>query len=99
MTVAFPRGFRASGVAAGLKSKGGKDVALVVNDGPGAAAAGVFTGNRVKAAPALWSEQVLPAGRARPVVLNSGGATARTGPGGFQDPHATAAKAAPLPAV
>ena len=96
MTVTSPLGFRAAGVAAGLKSKGGKDVALVVNDGPAAAAAGVFTGNRVKAAPVLWSERVLRGGRVRAVVLNSGGANACTGPGGFQDTHATAEKVASL---
>jgi len=83
-------GFRAAGVAAGLKSSGGADVALVVNDGPGTAAAGVFTANRVKAAPVLWSEQVLASGALRAVVLNSGGANACTGPAGFQDTHATA---------
>ena len=53
-----PTGFRAAGVAAGLKASGLLDVALVVNDGPARAAAGVFTGNRVKAAPVLWSQQV-----------------------------------------
>ncbi len=90
MTVTFPKGFRAAGVAAGLKASGGKDVALVVNDGPDAAAAGVFTANRVKAAPVLWSQQVLRGGRLRAVVLNSGGANACTGSGGFQDTHATA---------
>jgi glutamate N-acetyltransferase / amino-acid N-acetyltransferase len=87
-------GFRASGVAAGLKSSGGADVALVVNDGPAAAAAGVFTANRVKAAPVLWSEQVLTNGALRAVVLNSGGANACTGPAGFQDTHATAERVA-----
>jgi glutamate N-acetyltransferase/amino-acid N-acetyltransferase len=83
-------GFRAAGVAAGLKSSGGADVALVVNDGPASAAAGVFTANRVKAAPVLWSEQVLKGGGLRAVVLNSGGANACTGSAGFQDTHATA---------
>ena len=83
-------GFRATGVAAGLKASGGADVALVVNDGPGKAAAGVFTANRVKAAPVLWSEQVLAGGAVRAVVLNSGGANACTGPAGFQDTHVTA---------
>jgi glutamate N-acetyltransferase / amino-acid N-acetyltransferase len=83
-------GFRAAGVAAGLKSSGGADVALVVNDGPGRAAAGVFTANRVKAAPVLWSEQVVSGGVVRVVVLNSGGANACTGPAGFQDTHMTA---------
>ena len=96
MSITAPQGFRASGVAAGLKSDGGKDVALVVNDGPVAAAAGVFTSNRVKAAPVLWSQQVLRGGLVRAVVLNSGGANACTGPAGFQDTHATAEKVASL---
>jgi glutamate N-acetyltransferase/amino-acid N-acetyltransferase len=89
-----PRGFRAAGVAAGLKSSGDPDVALVVNDGPDDAAAAVFTTNRFPAAPVLWSRQVLAGGRARAVVLNSGGANACTGPEGFQDTHATAEHAA-----
>lgn len=89
-----PKGFRAAGVAAGLKASGGPDVALVVNDGPDATAAGVFTANRVKAAPVRWSQQVLRAGFVRAVVLNSGGANACTGPQGFQDTHATAEFAA-----
>src|SRR5690349_5205558 len=90
VSVTAARGFRAAGVAAGLKSSGGLDVALVVNDGPLDAAAGVFTSNRVKAAPVLWSEQVLGTGRLGAVVLNSGGANACTGPAGFADTHATA---------
>ena len=90
MTVTHPKGFRASGVAAGLKPSGNSDVALVVNDGPDYTAAGVFTGNRVKAAPVLWSEQVLKGGVVRAVVLNSGGANACTGTQGFRDTHATA---------
>jgi glutamate N-acetyltransferase/amino-acid N-acetyltransferase len=77
-------------VAAGLKPSGNPDVALVVNEGPDATAAGVFTANRIKAAPVLWSEQVLRAGIVRAVVLNSGGANACTGPQGFQDTHRTA---------
>jgi glutamate N-acetyltransferase/amino-acid N-acetyltransferase len=77
-------------VAAGIKASGGPDLALVVNDGPLDAAAGVFTSNRVKAAPVRWSEQVLRSGRLTAVVLNSGGANACTGSGGFQDTHATA---------
>jgi NAD(P)-dependent dehydrogenase (short-subunit alcohol dehydrogenase family) len=93
VTVTAPKGFRAAGVAAGLKTSG-LDVAVVVNDGPGSAAAGVFTANRVKAAPVLWSQQVLRAGVVRAVVLNSGGANACTGPEGFQDTHATAEHAA-----
>jgi glutamate N-acetyltransferase / amino-acid N-acetyltransferase len=90
VSVTSPKGFRASGVAAGLKESGGLDVALVVNDGPDATAAGVFTGNRVKAAPVLWSQQVLKGGIVHAVVLNSGGANACTGPQGFRDTHATA---------
>src|SRR4051794_40325464 len=90
MSVTAPKGFRAAGVTAGLKASGRPDVALVVNDGPRDAAAGVFTGNRVKAAPVLWSEQVLRSGQVVAVILNSGGANACTGPAGFQDTHATA---------
>ncbi|MFF3444000.1 bifunctional glutamate N-acetyltransferase/amino-acid acetyltransferase ArgJ [Streptosporangium sp. NPDC002721] len=94
MSVTAPLGFRAAGVAAGIKSSADRDLALVVNDGPSRAAAGVFTRNRVKAAPVLWSAQVLAGGRVHAVVLNSGGANACTGPLGFQDTHATAEKVA-----
>ena len=94
MSVTAPAGFRAAGIAAGLKSSGGPDVALVINDGPDDAAAAVFTTNRFPAAPVLWSRQVLAGQRARAVVLNSGGANACTGPQGFQDTHATAEHAA-----
>jgi glutamate N-acetyltransferase / amino-acid N-acetyltransferase len=80
MTVTAPDGFRAAGVAAGLKSSGVLDVALVVNDGPARTGAGVFTANRVKAAPVLWTQQVVRGGRVDAVVLNSGGANACTGP-------------------
>ena len=90
MTVTSPLGFRAAGVAAGIKESGNPDVAVVINDGPAGAAAGVFTSNRVKAAPVLWSQQVVAGGIVRAVVLNSGGANACTGPAGFQDTHQTA---------
>ena len=90
MSVTTASGFLACGSTAGLKSSGGKDLALVVNTGPDYAAAGVFTTNRVKAAPVLWSQQVLSDGRLRAVVLNSGGANACTGPEGFADTHQTA---------
>jgi glutamate N-acetyltransferase / amino-acid N-acetyltransferase len=96
VTVTSPLGFRAAGVAAGIKASGSPDVAVVVNDGPSAAAAGVFTSNRVKAAPVLWSQQVLAGGAVRAVVLNSGGANACTGPAGFQDTHQTAEHLAAL---
>jgi glutamate N-acetyltransferase / amino-acid N-acetyltransferase len=90
MTVTSPQGFRAAGVTAGIKASGRPDVALVVNDGPLDVAAGVFTGNRFRAAPVLWSEQVVKDGALRAVILNSGGANACTGPEGFADTHATA---------
>ncbi len=90
MSVTAARGFRASGVAAGLKSSGAPDVALVVNDGPLASAAGVFTSNRVQAAPVVWTRQCVADGRLAAVVLNSGGANACTGPEGFADTHRTA---------
>jgi glutamate N-acetyltransferase/amino-acid N-acetyltransferase len=88
--VTAPAGFRATGIAAGIKASGNLDLALVFNEGPDHWAAGVFTRNQVKAAPVLWTRQVLSDGRLRAVVLNSGGANACTGPAGFQDTHATA---------
>lgn len=96
MSVTAAKGFTASGIAAGIKENGNPDLALVVNNGPRLAAAGVFTSNRVKAAPVLWSEQVLKGGQVSAVVLNSGGANACTGPKGFQDTHATAERAAAI---
>ncbi|GGU78556.1 arginine biosynthesis bifunctional protein ArgJ [Streptomyces albospinus] len=94
MSVTAAKGFSAAGIAAGIKENGNPDLALVVNNGPRLAAAGVFTSNRVKAAPVVWSEQVLKGGRVSAVILNSGGANACTGPLGFQDTHATAEKVA-----
>jgi glutamate N-acetyltransferase / amino-acid N-acetyltransferase len=88
--ITAPAGFRATGIAAGIKASGALDLALVFNEGPDYGAAGVFTRNQVKAAPVLWTQQVLTTGRLRAVILNSGGANACTGPGGFQDTHATA---------
>ena len=88
--VTAPEGFRAAGIAAGIKASGARDLALVFNEGPDYSAAAVFTRNKVKAAPVLWSRQVLSVGQLKAVILNSGGANACTGPGGFQDTHATA---------
>ncbi len=96
MSVTAARGFRAAGVAAGLKTSGARDTALVVNDGPLRAAAGVVTTNRIKAAPVLWTEQCLTTGRFAAVALNSGGANACTGPEGFADTHHTAEHVADL---
>jgi len=81
-------------VAAGLKASGARDVAVVINDGPSRAAAAVFTANRVKAAPVLWTQQVVKGGRVRAVLLNSGGANACTGPLGFADTHLSAERLA-----
>ncbi|MCQ2001984.1 bifunctional glutamate N-acetyltransferase/amino-acid acetyltransferase ArgJ [Arthrobacter zhaoxinii] len=94
--ITAPAGFRAAGVAAGLKDSGGRDVALVVNDGPSKAAAAVFTRNRITAAPVLWSRQAVSDGRADAVILNSGGANACTGTEGFQNTHTTAEHTAEL---
>ena len=96
MTTTYPAGFRAAGVAAGIKKSGNHDVAVVINDGPITAAAGVLTSNRIKAAPVLWTQQVLLDGDLRAVVLNSGGANACTGPDGFADTHRTAEFAAEI---
>lgn len=94
MTVTHPSGFSAAGVAAGLKSTGAKDLALVVNQGPTYDSATVFTSNRCKANPVLWSQEVVKDGVVRAVVLNSGGANCYTGPEGFQTTHAVAEKVA-----
>ncbi len=90
MTVTAPKGFLASGVAAGLKSKGGADLALVQNRGPHFAAAAVFTSNRAKANPIIWSQQAVSDGIVSAIILNSGGANCYTGAYGFQTTHATA---------
>lgn len=90
MTVTTPGGFRAAGVTAGLKASGRPDLALVVNDGPLDVAAGVFTTNRVTAAPVIWSRSAVADGRARAVVLNSGCANACTGEAGARDTKITA---------
>ena len=96
MSVTEAKGFRAAGVIAGLKASGNKDVAVVVNDGPLTAAAAVFTSNRCKANPVLWSQEAIKGGRAKAVVLNSGGANCYTGPVGFEVTHATAELVAEL---
>ncbi len=94
VSVTHPQGFRAAGVAAGLKTTGAKDVALVVNDGPSYDSASVFTANRCLANPVLWSQEVVKDGTVRAVVLNSGGANCYTGPDGFQTTHAVAERVA-----
>jgi glutamate N-acetyltransferase/amino-acid N-acetyltransferase len=96
VSVTAAAGFRAAGATAGLKPSGRPDVAVVVNDGPEHAAAAVFTSNRCKANPVLWTEQASADGRLAAVVLNSGGANCYTGPAGFQTTHASAELAADL---
>lgn len=90
MTVTHAKGFRASGVTAGLKASGKPDVALVVNDGPHDVAAAVFTSNRIQAAPVKWSIEAAKSGTFKAVVLNSGGANACTGSEGFTNTMNTA---------
>jgi glutamate N-acetyltransferase/amino-acid N-acetyltransferase len=94
MSVTHPQGFLAAGVAAGLKSTGKPDVALVVNQGPSYASASVFTSNRCQANPVLWSREVVKDGVVKAVVLNSGGANCYTGAEGFQTTHQTAERVA-----
>lgn len=96
MSVTHAKGFVAAGVACGLKNSGNKDLALVQNLGPAKNVAAVFTTNRCKANPILWSEQVVSGGLASAIVLNSGGANCYTGPQGFQTTHATAELVAEL---
>lgn len=94
MSITHPRGFVAAGVAAGLKSTGKPDLALVANQGPSFASASVFTANRCKANPVLWSQEVVKDGVVKAVVLNSGGANCYTGPEGFQTTHQAAERVA-----
>ncbi|MRJ77208.1 bifunctional glutamate N-acetyltransferase/amino-acid acetyltransferase ArgJ [Aeromicrobium sp. SMF47] len=90
MSVTAAQGFTAYGVAAGLKSTGAPDVAVVVNQGPSSAASAVFTSNRCKANPVLWSEKAIQTGSAVAVAINSGGANCYTGAEGFATTHRTA---------
>ena len=97
MSVTFAKGFRAAGVEAGISAVDGKkDLALVVNDGPLDAMAGVFTPNRFCAAPVQWTRSVVADGHAKAVILNSGGANACTGQAGYDQSAATAATVAEL---
>lgn len=86
----FPRGFRAGATAAGLKSSDLLDMTIIENQGPEFLCAGVFTTNKVIAAPVIWTKQIVSGGAIRAVLLNSGGANACTGPQGFADTHKSA---------
>jgi glutamate N-acetyltransferase/amino-acid N-acetyltransferase len=94
--VTAPKGFRAAGVTAGLKTSGKLDMSVVINDGAQTPAAAVYTSNRCKANPVLWSQEAMKSGSAKAVVINSGGANCYTGPEGFAVTHATAERAADL---
>jgi glutamate N-acetyltransferase/amino-acid N-acetyltransferase len=96
MSVTAAQGFTAAGVPAGLKSTGAPDVAVVVNHGPSKAAAAVFTSNRCKANPVLWSQEAIKSGSAVAVAINSGGANCYTGAEGFALTHRTAETVAEL---
>jgi len=80
---ASPRGFRASGIHCGVKREK-PDLALLVSDVP-ASAAGVFTTNKVQAAPVRYTRRAVAAGRAQAIVVNSGNANACTGATGLAD--------------
>lgn len=90
MSVTFAEGFKAGSVAAGLKSSGKLDLTVLQNTGPLFLASAVFTSNRAKANPVIWSMEAIKDGSARAVVLNSGGANCYTGPQGFQATHKSA---------
>ena len=92
----LPKGFRASGMHAGLKSSGALDLTVIENTGPHFDAAAVYTTNQVVAAPVIWSREVTKGGLVRAAILNSGGANACTGPEGFLDTHRTAEKVGEL---
>jgi glutamate N-acetyltransferase/amino-acid N-acetyltransferase len=96
VSVTFAKGFKASGVKAQIKSNGNHDVGLVVNDGPLFDSAAVFTSNKFKAAPVLWTQEIMKTSKLKAVILNSGGANACTGPDGFADTHKTAEHVANL---
>ena len=90
----LPQGFLGAGIAAGIKSSGSLDLALLVNKGPGFYGSAVFTSNKIVAAPVTWSRQVVADHEVAAVLLNSGGANACTGPEGFLDTHKSAEKVA-----
>ncbi len=96
MSVTFAKGVLAAGVSCGLKASGNRDLAMIVNEGPSRASAAVFTSNRCKANPILWSQEAIADGQTKAIVLNSGGANCYTGAQGFQTTHQTAELVAEL---
>jgi glutamate N-acetyltransferase/amino-acid N-acetyltransferase len=91
--VKLPMGYQASGIACGLKPSGNLDLGMLVSDRP-ATAAGVFTTNRVQAAPVQLTRKHIRRGSARGVVVNAGNANACTGKQGYADARAMAEQAA-----
>ena len=87
--VVSAKGFRAAGVAAEIKYKGRNDVALIVADAPGPAAA-VFTTNKVAAAPVVYDREIVKGGRIQAILANSGCANACTGAEGLKDAELSA---------
>jgi len=83
------RGFKAAAVASGLKARSALDLALIFSETE-AVCAGVFTSNKVKAAPVLITMENIKGGVARAIVANSGNANACTGPKGLEDARETA---------
>jgi glutamate N-acetyltransferase/amino-acid N-acetyltransferase len=88
-----PAGFRAAGVRAGIKPSGAPDLAVFIAERP-CAAAGLFTTNRVAAAPVKWCRAIVPSDRVRAVVVNAGNANAATGAAGLADARRMAEAAA-----
>jgi len=87
------KGFKAAGVASGLKKNGGKDLGLIYSEVP-ATAAGVFTKNLVQAAPVLLDRERIKSGKCQAVIVNSGNANCCTGEQGMRDAIAMAGFAA-----
>jgi glutamate N-acetyltransferase/amino-acid N-acetyltransferase len=85
----FVNGFQAAGVAAGLKKNGRKDLGLIFSTVP-AAVAGVFTRNRIQAAPVVLDRKRIQTGKGRAIVVNSGNANCCTGEQGMQNALAMA---------
>lgn len=83
--ITAPTGFRAASTTAGIKASGKPDMCLVVNDGPHDVAAGVFTRNKVRAAPVELTSANISDGHLRAVVFNAGNANACTGEQGIKD--------------
>lgn len=81
---AIPKGFRAAGVACGIKASGNLDLAMLVSDHE-CTAAGTFTLNRVAAAPVQWDRSLVPGNGLRGIVINAGNANAATGQKGLEN--------------